>query len=285
MIIDLSTLTRTSAACAAGAAMLVASPAADAAFAPLETFDSLTLGSLGTQNGWQTFENNEGSVNVAIDPADPTNQVMELNLGQSFGPTARDRFSSANIAAPVAAGDTATMFFRIRYSGTNVDAATGFSELSDPFRVDGANHIRSKLGLGAVSGVVRTEVFDEGANNFVDSGDLEPDTWYNAWMVADTSTGTYELFVQGGSTDYASQTVVLSRRSTPETLDIITAPATLERFGIAGNNNGVSPGGTVYLDDIYFDPTGKNLTLIPEPASGAFVGLGALALFRRRRGA
>ena len=101
---------------------------ANAAFVLVEDFDGLTLGDLNGQNGWTASAT---TIDVAVDPADPLNQVYQTPTASG---NARKAFGS------IANNSTGTLFFRFRSTGTvnysagasDVAAATGFASHSSP---------------------------------------------------------------------------------------------------------------------------------------------------------
>jgi hypothetical protein len=104
---------------------------------------------------------------------------------------------------------------------------------------------------------------------------MAADTWYNVWVVIDNDAAdpTFDLY-------YADITAGI-----PPTLVIQDA----DWRNFAGNQplNAIGfmaagwEGSEYYIDNIYYDDTGQNLTT-PEPMTIALLGLGGLLLRKRR---
>ena len=99
---------------------------------------------------------------------------------------------------------------------------------------------------------------NEGAAHDVDGA-----TWYNAWLVANHTTDTYDFHISQGNDgaigDPTSQTVATGMNFQ----NAVTAAGDLDQFMFFGTDGNEGTGGR--LDDIYVDNTGANLTN-PLPA-------------------
>lgn len=255
-----------------GGAIAFALPlSAQGAFVPVETFEGLTNGALNGQNGWTAT--NAGYV-VGADPADAGNQVMVVSAGTA------EHTAYKAMSAITNSSTASTLFFRVRRAG-QVNMSWGTSDVAAPGVF---NDFESQLNIqnGSTSTLrVRSAGFAEPVDAFA------VDTWYSTWMVINNSTDTYEVYMQGGALGSVTKlddddganigNSVFGFRNGAATNDLATLLI----------RNGSSHTADFFVDDIYLDTTGQNLSNpVPEPTCVAPAAVAGMALLaRRRRGA
>ena len=275
---------------------------ASAAWTLVENFQSLSTGALNGQNGWTA----ETNVNVVADPAATLNQVGSMGNANT---NAWKTMGSINTG-------TATTYARFRFENIDNLASTftgesaGFVGVSDVANPSVFGNFRTQMGVNPRFGDTVTRPFmlvsidddgagPEGINRFPVGQDVNPiqsDVWYQAWTVMNNTTGEYQVYLQGGS--YTTQTLLLSDVVRPSMS--IGAPGARQESSYDFRNDGLLSTATdaikffartgvdhqapLYFDDIWYDPSGTNLSAVPEPSSAVPLGLLALsALFLRRR--
>lgn len=249
------------------------------AFILVENFDSLATGPLGGQNGWTA-----GSLwSVAAAPTGGSGQ-SGAGLFSTSSTQAAYKFLDPVITN---SNTAATLFFRLRREGL-VNTSSGLSD--DPAGTLFGNfeaQINSQSGTNF--NVRDAGVFDNlGANSFLNT------TWYNVWMVVNNTTDTYRLWMDVGNfgSPSTAQTAIadpnggagdfeFTFRNSGGGLESNPLNGVLFAIGSDANSNG-----TFYIDDIYVDTAGQNLTNpVPEPSAVALLGgASLLGLLRRRRG-
>jgi hypothetical protein len=225
---------------------------AQAAFQLVEDFDSLTLGDINGQNGWVASLNSNG---VELDPAGGSNQVLKV-LTES---------GTLKKAASVAQGTTRMLFLRFRFEEHGA-FSFGLSHLLNP---DEFSDFGPELGMAA-------ETAGDPANDFrVANGSttgiydvletLVPGTWYNIWVLVDTTADTYQVWMNSEPGDNAQAGDQLSNDAAETVFGFRTATAAdLINFFIK-TGGGASPvDGRFYIDDIYLEDTGA--TNLGNPA-------------------
>jgi hypothetical protein len=238
-------------------------------FVLVSDFDLGQLGDLNGQLGWTA----NGAVIVA-DPADPNNQVAGF-LGGSG-----DRGSY--LPALIPAGQTGTLFFRLRVDTDNSDLTTpvlnwsvGMSHVALTGN-GGFGDFQAQLNQNRDAGNSLPEemrIRDAGA--FVSLTPLQAEVWYNVWMVMDNSADATQVYVQGGqfpeqtllqAADGKTSFVFRNSGGGPLGQDLI-------RFFVrlAGSH-----AGHLYLDDIWLDSAGVTLD---NPVGGTVAPL-ALGITR-----
>jgi hypothetical protein len=254
----------------------------NAAFVLVDNFEGQTVGNDPT--GWTlTQESNNNQNNdvitnfeIANDPSGATNLVGALSGlddpdgGGSTGNAYRtlDTISSSSTAA--------TVFFRF-YLG-NSSQTDGFNHLAGVAKNDDPDAWDAYVSYTGALGTIDHVARDEGNGN-VDVGDLSLNTWYNVWMVIDNNGDTTDYYLNTGG-----DATGMSPVNTTDFANRDTSNNDIDRFllrmGQAKDETAI-----MYIDDIYVDTTGQNLTAIPEPGTLALMGLSlaALVLFRRRR--
>lgn len=261
-------------------AAAVTTSSAQAAFTPIDTFEGRTLGDIGGQNGWVS---NSTTYDVALDPAGGLNQVLQLGAPGA---------NTASIYKPLTLpeGQTGTLFFRLRRDN-NWNASIGMTDVATP-AVGNFPDFESQLNFnrGETGNPPWTRFNNAGsfvqidtvAQNSQQDFDVATNVWYSFWVVINNATNRSEAYVStnGGSTatKLIGETNSLAdfgyRNGTTNTSDLVN-------FLIVIAN---SQSGNAYVDDIYFDGTGANLSNpIPEPSVLGLGGLGALGLLAARR--
>lgn len=270
------------------AAVLVAGGTSWAAFQTVDTFEAYTTGQsitgsaatgTVTGNGWTVTNHAATDYVIASDPAGGSNKVLHANTYQSST-------AYRGTGTTIADNTNGTVFFRFRRSTTDGDLAIGVSQDSVP---SDFSDLAGYALLGADSASNPTvanplRIRDSGTSRITNA--LAADTWYSVWFVLNNTTNTYQAYLQGGA--FESQTQLFGYNTTSGFYDVgtfgfrNTAAGAINAFEIAGGGGGA--GSSVYIDDLYIDSAGTNLTNpVPEPASLALVGMVAFGLTRRRR--
>jgi hypothetical protein len=240
------------------------------AFGLIDNFTGLNLGDLNGQNGWVAT-----GATVVQDPDAATNLVFGY-LGGSA-----DRGSFKTVTIPN--GTTATLFFRLRVDSDNNNSATPVlnwaAGMSDVALTSGGGAFadyESQLNQNRDAGnpgFQELRVRDAGV--FAQLETLQSNVWYNIWMVIDNTADTTRVYMQGGQ--LGVQTL----------LDDPTGKTAFTfRNGVAANDLvrflvrvAAAHAGNLYLDDIYLDQAGENLsnplqvrpTIGPPTVSGGTV--------------
>lgn len=216
---------------------------AQAAFQVVEDFDNLTLGNINGQNSWVDSDN---SGQVVLDPDGGANQALEV-----------DTESAVLHRALTVAQDTSRMLFlRFRFQEHGA-YSFGLSPMSNP--VEYAD-FGAELGMAAATTGDPNNELRAANGSTVNVYDvletLTPSTWYNVWVRVNTSSGTYEVWLNsdpGGSADSSDQ-LDNDAAETVFGFRTIGAGELLNFFIKTGG--GASPvDGRFYLDDIYLEDT------------------------------
>ncbi len=276
----------------AGLGVLAMGASAQATWQVIDTFDALTPGNIGGQNGWQSVPvvGNLGWVtDVATDPVSAGNQVLHVTTsdGTSQGSVGKLGYNIASVpdANPSMDSVSGTVFFRARYEG-QARTSVGMSDINT-INASTFNDFETQLIFNSMTSA--TPSLRSGNGSGTISPTMLQNTWYNVWMVID-NTGTsgqtgnsdaYRLYVQSDAdANFATQTLV-----TPDSnvfRNFTQNANSLVSFVVKG---GGSNTGSVWLDDIYIDETGLNLNNpIPEPTSAMLLLGGVALLAMRRRG-
>ncbi len=175
-------------------------------------------------------------------------------------------------AASIAANGPVTVYFEMMHpsvSGTPaiVDVAWGLSN-EDPDTVLETRYNVFNAMMRINAGTSGFELRDGGS--YVPVTLLETDTPYQVWIVVDYTLNYMEVFMQGGTGDYASQTSigVAAFRVDP------AAEQTVDYFAIGCSDGTLAePKGVDYFlfDNVAIDTTGQNLATpsIAEPVTWA----------------
>jgi hypothetical protein len=218
---------------------------AQAAFQLVENFDgdSLTLGDINGQNDWVA---SPGSNELELDPAGGSNQVLKVLTESGI----------LHKAASVAQGTTRMLFLRVRFEEHGA-FSFGLSHLFNP---DEFSDFGPELGMAAAN------ANDPGNDFRVANGlttgiydvleTLVPTTWYNTWVLVDTTSDTYEVWMNldpGGDAQASDQ---LSNDVAETLFGFRTATAAdLINFYIKTGGGDSPVDGRFYIDDIYLEDT------------------------------
>jgi hypothetical protein len=216
---------------------------AHADFILVEDFEDLIPGPIDEQGGWQAASS---SSVVTTDPDGGENQVLAVTT------------ESTHLHREVVLLDgTVRMFFlRFRYA-SQLNISFGLSDVANPSRFD---HFESELSLTNATGQLR---INDGCNYDVLTV-LEPDTWYNCWMLIDNVNNTTQVWLHsragegataGDQLDAMGQTIFEFRN---------TNAADLVNFYIK-TGGGMGPAGPLYIDDMYLEDT--NALNLQNPAT------------------
>lgn len=228
---------------------------ARAAFVPLETFSSLAEGPINGQNGWVA---NATAAAVATDPTAPTNKVLSL-----YNSTSADALKLLGNLT-ITNGTTGTVFYRFRRADSQMNISHGLSDLAaftsprnfGDFEAQLQSNGTNPPALNARDGTVFRPV-----------ATFAPDVWYSIWMVVNNATDLYSIYLLGGI--YTTQTLVTAgteyaftfRNTGGDGANANSSPVANNLVSImarsSGNSNHVGP---FFLDDIYVDVSGANLS-------------------------
>ena len=216
---------------------------AQAAFQLVEDFDNLTLGNVDGQNSWVDTGN---SGQVVVDPDDGATQALVINT------------ESGVLHRPltVVEGASRMLFLRFRFQEHGA-FSFGLSPLVNP---DEYSDFSPELGMAAATtGDPNNDLRVANGSTFNVYDVLEaltPSTWYNVWVMVDTSSNTYQVWLNadpGGAADSAD----LLDNDAAETVfgfRVVGSGDLLNFFIKTGG--GASPvDGRFYLDDIYLENT------------------------------
>jgi len=212
------------------AALLAVSPAS-ADFVLVDDFDDFMTGPVDGQGGW--YAQSDTSV-VTADPADMDNLVLAVTTD-----------STDLHRQTIILDDTVRMlFFRFRIGGQQ-NFSVGMSDSTFP---DQFGNFEPELGMSNATNELR--INDGGTYEILTV--LEPDTWYNCWMLIDNIDDTTQVYLHARAGDAAESS---------DQLDAEGQTVFQFRGGTAGDlinyfiktGGGSGPSGPLYLDDIYLE--------------------------------
>lgn len=227
---------------------------AGASFMVVEDFEGLFPGPIDGQSSWVAEDSTSA---VVTDPDRFDNQVLQV--------VTESTHLYREISLPD--GVTRMLFFRIRYF-EQVNLSFGLSELTQPYRND---HFDVELSLDNAPASLR--VNDGGIYRALAS--LQPDLWYNCWVLVDNTTDVFRLWLHPRGSDDANPADLLTVEGQTEFSFRYESAEDLRTFFIkTGGGNGLH--GSFLLDDLYLEDTGAenlgnptaNPTAVPTPEEG-----------------
>lgn len=211
-----------------------------AAWSLIENFNALNLGGLDTQNGW-TVTNQPASISVV---GDPSSQYSNRALRIQNQSTAEVGAYKA-LGAGIPDGGTATVYLRVRNATSSADMGFGATSIVEP----------------ASFGSFDAQALTTNGNLNVRNGSVAPTTttlkqyggniWTNVWMVIDNSADTTTIYSTIGNT---------AATGTPSVVGAFRNGAIANPLINFQVRSAASQLSAAYIDDIYLDLAGVNLT-------------------------
>lgn len=229
---------------------------AQAAFQLVEDFDNLTLGNIDGQNSWVDAGN---SGQVIIDPDNGANQALVVNTESGV----------LRRALTVVEGTSRMLFLRFRFEEHGA-YSFGLSPLVTP---DEYSDFSPELGMASATASDPNNDFRVANGTTLNIYDvletLAPSTWYNVWIMVDTLSNTYQVWLNADPEGAADSADLLDNDAAETVFGFrVIGSGDLLNFFIK-TGGGTSPvGGRFYLDDIYLEDTDALNLSYPQDSSG-----------------
>ncbi len=220
-------------------ATVVPVPGSTEAWNPVDDFE----GSFA----WDVRKTLDHSESLLPDPLDPSGStVFSINTGHRSAGIYR-----ATVPIPVIPeGAVGTVYQRFAYTNPEIDAVFGVTDV--PAVDEWGDY---ETGLRIYFSLNQLEARQENRYVPVDDDFLQLETWYEVWTVIDNAEDTYAVHIRGGS-NYPERVLLAEgipfRNGT-------SSPLT----GYALSYNARHCEGSFYLDDLFVDSSGVNLTRPP----------------------
>lgn len=233
----------------------------------LDNFDSYTAGTVasGVTGGVWT-----GVGNTAVAPAIESNAG---NLVMTLSAAAAQSTVWRALPNPIADGATATLYMRVRANTNSPDVSFGLSDIVTPTSASDFSQFETQFRLipGATAGIVDIEARNAGAFQDLVT-DIAVGTWYNVWMVINSTTDTWDAYVNTGTADATAANLVGSGLAWRNGASSNPLTTFLSMAGASGNLE-------ASLDDIHLSPGQvlTNFTPVP-PTPGDTDGNGVVEL-------
>ena len=247
----------------AGCLVMLVTPALQAAWQVIDDFEGMAYGALNGKNGWVA------SGKVAVQSDGTANAVAAYRNSGPVG-TYERLYKSGTL---VNNATTGTIFFMVYATGDILRHYVGMTDKGSPAN-DGALAALVRLDKGGEpAGKFEFRVSDGGG--FDGYRQLNTATWYSVWMVLRNGTASaterYDVYLTSGFSPALPGDLVLANATFPFVC------GNLSNFcGLAESRSPYTSVTNVWLDYIYLDKSGVNLTHpVPEPCR--LLVLGGLA--------
>lgn len=233
-----------------------------------------------------------GGAKMATDPTDASNDVLEFHPGVHLFETTSSYNSRAVASFPEGSEIDAlgTVYFRFMVPNVDIGGSIfrAINDLvmgpgwrmpqADPEAPDDATEVQGVYDdFSAIVGIRQPssdfQVYDngnpDGSYQTIMTGGPIADEWVQVWMVLDQANSRYKIYVQGGHADYAEQKLAFPPADDshdPVGWAGMRAPNDLETlktfimYGSAGDDTTTKGEDPMYVDDLYIDNTGENLS-------------------------
>ena len=204
-----------------------------AGWVAVSDLEGLNGGTVNEQGGWTSTA--PDTTLVEPDPSNAANQVLSVTRG--------GQNAYLPLGTPIPAGSTGTVFFRARASAAP-DLVLGTSDVAAP---DAWDHFEGYMRLAGTSIDIR-----DGGGFAPVIEDFQSDTWYNFWLVVDNEQlmSTLHFSLDSDPPTPAGSGAFRMTDGNTEHGDLINF---LVRTGNAHTSG--------FVDDIYVDGSGENLTI------------------------
>lgn len=225
-------------------------------FQLIESFDALQDGNINTQSTWVANLSGaeDGAMVTSYAPPIFSGKTMFINprnvqyRGNAYNPLGASR--------QIADGQTGTLFFQIYHSNLLLsDLSVGLSDVAAPAVFGHAtsfDNFEVQLIFNASGLVIRNGGSEQFANNVT----LQSGTLYHIWLVANNSSDTFQVYVEGGN--LISPTLVETAGGV-STFSFRNGTSEPLRTYLQMNNSATPPVGDSFMDNLYIDPTAANL--------------------------
>jgi|GEM_PF-725699 len=234
-------------------ALCTAAAPVRAAFVKIEDFQSHTLGQgPATAHGW-VANHPIPQITVVGDPSGGANQVLAI----SNDTTANVRLNNAAVTIPN--NTTATLYLRFRFTGpknysigmSDVAAPTAFADFEAQFNENNTANDAHARDAGAFK-------------TMSPASPLQPDRWYSMWMVINNTTDKTTFYIDSSTLPGGTTSAIQNNAGTTAfgfRNGVAANPLSCFLI-ITGGSNTTDEGqsGTLYIDDVYLDTAGQNLT-------------------------
>lgn len=227
--------------------------------AVLDNFNSYIAGTVGagaTGGVWSA---------IGVDSGTLQNESGNLLLSNGAAGTNSGVFRAVPGTIPDATAST-TVFMRVRANVAAVNTSIGFSDVAAPTDVNDFGVFEAQFRMINTAGAdLRFEARNAGVFATLNTP-ITLGQWYNVWMVINTSTDTWDAYINTGTTNATAGDLKLSNIAFRNA----AAPNPLTTFLLYGGAGGVLGGS---IDDININ-TGLNLTnftpvaLVPGDTDG-----------------
>lgn len=245
---------------------LITPEAADAQFHLFDDFEDEVVGSIDNQDGW---DSSGGDNQIVIDPNDLMNQVAYVPSSSS---TLDKSLLDEDVGVPD--GTVRMLFLRLRVAN-NQTLSFGLSPYSNPSEY---SDFGPELGLSNSAPQLDLRAWDDDGDMYEDLRQLQPDRWYNVWVLVNTALNEYEVWVHDQPGAPATTADKLSADDGDETF-LFRAGKNSGLWTFYIKTSGGSSGqnfGPVYLDDIYLEQSTTLNLSNPTALRGDCDGNGAI---------